>query len=197
LDPQPPISNEPAARQIDYRAMILVYLVLGQQQFTEYDAHYFPGEDIPITRLSEPKNYSASPEPRDRTVLCAELPCSPQDTYWSMPDSQLGQVVQDALRRVEIPIQAPILQIEIRRLRNAYPIYLKGYEAHFKQLDEQINQVDRVLTFGRQGLFAHDNTHHALFMAYRAVDCLDQEGRFDRERWAGYRKIFETHVVED
>jgi hypothetical protein len=64
-------------------------------------------------------------------------------------------------------------------------------------LDQWLSQVDGLLTFGRQGLFAHDNTHHALYMAYAAVDCLDGNGRFDRERWQSFRRIFETHVVED
>jgi hypothetical protein len=34
-------------------------------------------------------------------------------------------------------------------------------------------------------------------MAHGGVDCLDGEGRLDRERWAGARRVFETHVVED
>ena len=57
--------------------------------------------------------------------------------------------------------------------------------------------LEGLLSFGRQGLFAHDNTHHALFMAYSAVNCLDDQGRFDRARWQDYRQIFKTHVVED
>jgi len=46
-------------------------------------------------------------------------------------------------------------------------------------------------------LFAHDNTHHALFMSYSAADCLGPDGRFDRRRWQQYRQRFEGHVVED
>jgi len=57
--------------------------------------------------------------------------------------------------------------------------------------------VEGLLTFGRQGLFAHDNTHHALFMAYSAADCLGPGGRFDRRRWQQYRQRFQGHVVED
>jgi hypothetical protein len=33
-------------------------------------------------------------------------------------------------------------------------------------------------------------------MARSAVECL-VDGRFDQEKWRGYREIFETHVVED
>jgi hypothetical protein len=53
------------------------------------------------------------------------------------------------------------------------------------------------VSLGRQGLFAHDNTHHTLAMARAAVDRLDGPGRFDRERRGGARRVFETHVVED
>jgi hypothetical protein len=34
-------------------------------------------------------------------------------------------------------------------------------------------------------------------MARAAVDCLDDDGRFDRERWTRYREVFAGHVVED
>lgn len=195
--PQPPDEVLAAARRIETRAMILVYLVLNQPQFSEYDAHYFPGSHIPITRLSEPKNYSASREPADKTVLCAELPCSPQDTVWRQSDEELGRLVEQSLRMAGIPIQTSVEKVHVRKLRNAYPIYRKGYEDPFRELDEWLGRIDGLLTFGRQGLFAHDNTHHALFMAYSAVDCLDEQGRFNQGRWQEYRKIFERHVVED
>jgi protoporphyrinogen oxidase len=197
LKPAPPAEYLRAAQEIDYRAMILIYLVLEQDQFTEYDAHYFPEPQIRISRLSEPKNYSASEEPRNQTVLCAELPCSPGDPEWRMSDGQLGELMCDALAAAGLPVQARVLQVTARRLRQAYPIYQQGYEACFKQLDQWLGQVDGLLTFGRQGLFAHDNTHHALYMAYAAAECLNAEGEFDHHRWREYRRIFETHVVED
>jgi protoporphyrinogen oxidase len=197
LTPPPPPELLAAARALDYRAMILIYAVLGQAQFSEYDAHYFPETEIPISRLSEPKNYSGAKGPRDRTVLCAELPCSPDDAVWSMSDRELGELLCHALQRAEMPIRAPVRQVVTRRLRYAYPIYRRGYEDAFRALDRFVDGIDGLLTFGRQGLFAHDNTHHALYMAYAAADCLDAAGRLDREGWAQARRVFETHVVED
>src|SRR5207248_1632785 len=46
-----------AAAALRFRAMILIYLVLETDRFSEYDAHYFPDAEVGITRLSEPKNY--------------------------------------------------------------------------------------------------------------------------------------------
>jgi len=194
--PAPPPEVLDAAGRIDYRAMLLVYLELDVDRFTEFDAHYFPAADIAITRLSEPKNYSAATEPRGRTTLCAELPCSPEDEHWNMDDDALGRLVARDLERAGIPLPRPPVAVHVRRLRHAYPIYRSGYEEPFRALDRWVESLPGLLTFGRQGLFAHDNTHHALAMAYRAADCL-VDGRWDADAWSGHRRAFVTHVVED
>ncbi len=197
MDPGPPSKLLEDTQRIEYRSMILIYLVLSQGRFSEYDAHYFPESRISITRLSEPKNYGDRRDPEDTTVLCAELPCSTEAAEWSMSDDELKSLVLGDLETAGIPVKAPVQGVEVRRLRYAYPIYRAGYEEPFKELDEWIDNVEHLLTFGRQGLFAHDNTHHALYMAYSAVSCLDDQGQFDRDCWKEYRRVFDTHVVED
>ena len=97
-----------AASALRTRAMILVYLVLQTERFTEYDAHYFPGAEIAITRLSEPKNYGLAELP-GRTVLCAELPCATTDDVWKAADAQLGTLVTTALERAGLPVRAACL----------------------------------------------------------------------------------------
>ncbi len=197
VEPHSPLEVIEASRQISYRAMILIYLVLNQKQWTEYDAHYFPEADIKLTRLSEPKNYSASVEPKNRTVLCGELPCEVNDEMWNASDNDLAELMRDSLGKCGLPIESEILEIKTKRLPFAYPIYREGYEEFFKIQDEWASGLDGVLTFGRQGLFAHDNTHHALAMAYAATDCLKENGKFDEARWREYRMEFTKHVVED
>ncbi|MEQ1762319.1 MAG: FAD-dependent oxidoreductase [Pyrinomonadaceae bacterium] len=186
-----------ASDNISYRAMILIYLVLETPQWTEFDAHYFPEADVRLTRLSEPKNYSASLEPADRTVLCGELPCTVGDNVWNASDEALTDLVRESLTKCGLPIDSPIAEVATKRLAFAYPIYRKGYEEYFDLQDQWASGLERVLTFGRQGLFAHDNTHHALAMAYGAVDCLSASGEFDKSRWREYRTEFSKHVVED
>lgn len=197
MDPPAPAPVLEAAGRIRSRGMILIYLVLEQDQFTEYDAHYFPELAVPISRLSEPKNYSASTAPEGVTVLCAELPCDPGEPWWDMTDEALGEALCGWLGQVGLPVTAKVRRTVTRRLSHAYPVYDRGFQEHFEVMDAWLKGIDGLLTFGRQGLFAHDNTHHALAMAHAAVDCLQDDGAFDQAKWAEHRKVFETHVVED
>ncbi|MDZ4761877.1 MAG: FAD-dependent oxidoreductase [Pseudomonadota bacterium] len=192
-----PEAVQNAARSIRFRGMILIYLVLEQHRFTEFDAHYFPEESIPISRLSETKNYYDATEPKTHTVLCAELPSDPGDQYWGMSDDALGAKLCEWLTSTGLPVTSRLRQIQTRRLPFAYPVYDRTYAENFEAMDKWIDSIENLLTFGRQGLFAHDNTHHALAMAYGAVDCLSPDGQFDRAHWTRLRHEFELHVVED
>ncbi|MBK5294164.1 MAG: FAD-dependent oxidoreductase [Acidobacteriia bacterium] len=182
--------------KIEYRAMVLAYLELGRESFTNTDAHYFPEEHVRMTRLSEPKNYFGAPAQSNRTFLCAELPCSLSGDLWTMSDQEIGAVVAEDMRKAGLPLSAPPLQVFTKRLRQAYPIYTIGYEEPLHLLDAWMQSLPNFVTYGRQGLFAHDNTHHALFMAYCAVKCV-KDGVFDAVQWRRYREEFATHVVED
>ena len=197
MSPAAPPSVQAAANAIRFRGMILIYLVLDQDQFTEYDAHYFPETSIPMSRMSEPKNYSAAAQPRGLTVLCAELPSDPGDEYWSLSDAELGRRMCRWLADAGLPVKVSVREVVSRRLTHAYPVYDRDYASRFAVMDAWLGGFEGLLTFGRQGLFAHDNTHHALAMAYAAADCLGADGTFDDAAWAQHRREFESHVVED
>jgi len=196
IQPQAPAEVLASACALKFRAMILIYLVLDAERFTEFDAHYFPDASVAITRLSEPKNYGLAEFP-GRTVLCAELPCSVEDPVWRAGDPELAALASRALEAAELPLRSPIRAVASRRLAQAYPIYTRDYREHFDRIDGWLGDIEGLVTFGRQGLFAHDNTHHALAMAYALDGCLDGEGRLDRGRWENCRRTFREHVVED
>ena len=196
VDPPAPEAVQKAACELKFRSMILIYLVLETEQFTEFDAHYFPDSRARITRLSEPKNYGLAALP-GRTVLCAELPCLQQDPVWKASDQDLGKLVCEDLAQMGIPVKVPVKAVATRRLPQAYPIYNKNYRATFDRMDAWVGEINGLITFGRQGLFAHDNTHHALAMAYALEQCLNDCGELDRSAWKAHRRKFEEHVVED
>jgi protoporphyrinogen oxidase len=197
-DPAPPEAVMRAARSLEYRALVLCYIVLARGRYTPFDAHYFPTSEVTASRVSEPKNYrdAAGIDPADRTVLCAELPCTPGDKIWEADPDELATTTMTELARAGLPAATPV-HAEVRRVRFAYPVYRTGYEAAFETIDEWVAARPRLLTFGRQGLFAHDNTHHALAMGAAAAESLRPDGELDTARWAAARAGFRDHVVED
>ncbi len=196
LVPAVPASVRAAADRLEFRAMLLVYLVLDIDRYTPFDAHYLPEPSTPLTRVSEPKNYRGGGDPMGRTVLCAELPCFRDDEVWEADEGALGRLVADGLGAVGLPRARP-RRVEVRRIPFAYPVYRAGHEAAFATLDHWVEAQPRLLTLGRQGLFAHVNTHHALAMARAAAGALRPGGGFDRAAWAEARAEFDGFVVED
>jgi protoporphyrinogen oxidase len=197
VQPAAPPEVLAAARRLRFRGMLLIYLVLAQPRFGDADAYYFPEPDIPITRLSEPKNYSGADAPRHCTVLCAELPCDSQDMLWQQDDASLGRSVCQWIRAAGLPLADTVRRVETRRLPHAYPIYDVGYAQHQRRVEEWLGGIEGLVLLGRQGLFAHDNIHHTLATAYAAADCLGADGCFDRRRWGECLERFQDHVVED
>ena len=185
-----------AVESLQQRAMVIVYLTLDADRFTEFDAHYFPETSIRISRLSEPKNYSLT-ERQGRTVLCAELPCAIGGAEWAMSEKALGALV---IRDLECGGLGPLPHVHavhVERIPSAYPLYAKGYRDAFDRIDRWVGEIEGLVTFGRQGLFVHDNTHHTMAMGYTLVDCIRDDGVLDREAWARARRSFENNVVED
>ena len=180
-----------------FRAMVLVYLVHTGGRWTGHDAHYLPGPQTRVTRLSEPANYRASrDDPADRSVLCAEIPCAVGDPVWTSTPDDLAELVRDGLRASGLPA-VQFGGVEVRRLPRVYPVYEIGYADRLRPLDEWVDGLDRVTTFGRLGLFAHDNSHHAMAEALDAVAALRPDGTRDPGLWAAARARFAAHVVED
>ncbi len=182
---------------LTHRGMALVYLTLDRRPYTPFDAHYFPEPDVAFSRLSEPANYRESADdPPDRTVLCAEVPCTVDDATWSATDADLGDQVADGLARVGLPAARPH-RVHVERLPRVYPLYRVGFEAELAAVLDWAQGLDRVVVFGRQGLFVPDNTHHALAMGAEAAAAVRPDGSFDRDRWTAALDRFRDHVVED
>jgi protoporphyrinogen oxidase len=196
VDPAPPADVLAAATGLEHRALVLVYLAMARPAYTAFDAHYFPSLANPVSRLSEPKRYRDGEDPPDRTVVCAEVPCSVDDPIWRSSDTELQSMVERALAREGLP-RLDTTAVVTRRLPRVYPIYRVGFERAMQRLDRWVSTQDRLLVFGRQGLFVQDNTHHVLAMGWAAADALGADGHFDDQRWLRARDRFAGHVVED
>lgn len=186
-----------AGSRLRHRAMVLVYLVLDAPQLTPFDAHYFPELTTPVSRMNEPKNYRVSEDdPSDVTVVCAEVPCWADDETFAAEAGVLADRVMSTL--APLGFQWPrLLDVEVRRLPRVYPVYTGDYADDLASIEAWVEDQPGLLTFGRQGLFVPDNTHHALLMGQEAAASVRDDGSIDHARWDRVREEFRSHVVED
>ena len=116
---------------------------------------------------------------------------------WAAPDADLAARVAATLEpRAACPPCGP------SRWRCAgcpppTPCTTAGSAEACAAVDRWAGPRPALLTLGRPGLFAHDNTHHALAMGWAAADALRPDGSWDSGAWAAARDRFRTHVVED
>ena len=186
-----------AADRLAFRGAVLVYLTVPRSQYTSFDAHYFPESSTIVSRLSEPKNYRASvDDPAGHTVLCAEIPATVGDVLWLSDDADLVDRVGRELIEQGLPAPCPTGR-HVERRTHVYPIYHLGFEESQGIVETFLDSQPNLAVVGRQALFAHDNTHHALLMGKRVAESLDAEARLNRERWFAIRRSFDDHVVED
>jgi protoporphyrinogen oxidase len=183
---------------LHFRAMTLVYLSHGApQRWTPYDAHYLPQEGTPVTRISEPANYRDSAEdPTDRSVICAEIPCMVGDQTWVSSEEDLATLVRHTLADTGLP-PVSCRAVQVVRLPSVYPIFDLDYAGALAAMRALVADIPSTVSFGRLGLFAHDNSHHAMAEAYDAVDALRPDGSFDEHAWHEALRRFAGHRVED
>ncbi|MGB3829656.1 MAG: FAD-dependent oxidoreductase [Ornithinimicrobium sp.] len=204
-DPPPADEVISDARGLRFRAMVLVYLshrpapdrARRPVRWSTFDAHYLPGDGTAITRISEPANYRDNPEdPQDHSVICAEIPCAVGDDVWTADEDELSAIVHRAITDFDLP-RLHVGAVQVRRLPAVYPIYEHGFARRLDRVERWADGIPGVTTLGRSGLFAHDNTHHALIMAHAAVAAIRADGTFDQAQWDRSRESFREHVVED
>ncbi len=196
LAPAPPPEVAAAATRLTHRGALLVYLALPVDRYTTYDAHYLPDPATPVARLSEPKNYRDGPDPPGRTVLCAEVPATPGDELWTAPDAVLAALVADGVASSGLAEPHPDA-VHVERVPHVYPVYRRGHDADQAAIEQWAATRPGLLLVGRQALFAHDNTHHAITMGWMAGGALRPDATVDRAYWDAARASFHAHVVED
>ena len=169
-------------------------------QFTEFDAHYFPEREVPFTRLSEPKNYSVRTTPagphgalrRDPVLAGGRgLDASPED--------ELGRRVAAGIagRRPRRCRTQPV-EVVVKRLENAYPIYDLDSEARFAVARPLARSPSPESS--RSAAWACSptttRTMRCTWATLPRTACAPT-ALLTMHAWEEHRKAFQGHVVED
>lgn len=184
-----------AAGELRTRAVIIAYAELSIDRIGRADTYYFPDPALPFNRVMEQKQFSDAMVPAGRTVLVMDLACDATSDFFSRADSELRQLVSSGLETAGLCGPEQIADFWTVRFRSAYPVYTDESVRAFGTVRAWLDGVQNLWLAGRQGLFLHNNTHHSLYMGYRAAAAA--QGEISRTAWLEEVETFADFTVAD
>lgn len=158
------LSIQKIMQGIKYRNLILVTFIINKRLLTNWHWCYFPSKEVMFSRTYEPKFWCKDMAPEDKTLLCMEIFCNSNDSYWSMGEERLIELAQNALKYTRLLDSFDaVLDVSIKKIEYAYPLQYSGFE-------EPLNQIkDFFRTFKNLHLIGRNGTHSYFDME----ECLD------------------------
>ncbi len=169
LRPSPPAEALRASGQLDYIAILFVYLEIDRPSAIPDHWIYLPEKDLRVHRVSEFKNFSDSVAPGDRTALCCEITCRAGDKTWRLTSEQAAAIAIADLERIGLIEPGSAQPLTIARLSHAYPVYDLDYKRKLRALLSAVREPDGLISTGRQGLFRYNNMDHSIAMGRKAA----------------------------
>ena len=169
LNPTPHKEIMNSAYAIKYRNLILGIIGLSRPKFTSNASIYFPDEEIPFTRIYEPKNRSDSMAPTDQTSLVVECPCFDNDLIWSMDESQIRKTIEPHLDKLPFYHSSELNLFKSFKIPYAYPVLEQDKIKHAELLNNYSENFLNMSMIGRSALFRYTHIHDHMIEAKELV----------------------------
>jgi protoporphyrinogen oxidase len=154
------------ARDLHFRDLITVNLMIKRKQVSTDTWLYVQDEEIIFGRLHEPKNWSPAMVPdEDHTSLVLECFCEVGDEIWSLSDDEVGErCVRDITEKLKFIDKDEVEGWQVVRTRHAYPVYDLGYAEKIAKIKDYLATMDGMNIVGRGGTFRYNNADHSIEM---------------------------------
>ncbi|MEE3234574.1 MAG: FAD-dependent oxidoreductase [Candidatus Latescibacterota bacterium] len=172
LDPLPNKEVIESANAIKYRNLILGIVGLSRSQFTPNASIYFPDENVPFTRIYEPKNRSRSMAPINQTSLVIECPCFDNDPIWSMSEANIKDTIEPHLKKLPFYNSSEVNLFRSFKVPYAYPVLEKSKLKIAELLSNYFEGFSNMSMIGRSALFRYTHIHDHMIGAKNLVQSL-------------------------
>lgn len=151
-----------AAAALQFRHVRIVFLRLGVPRCTPNATVYLPDPTLVVSRVSEPRNRSASMAPAGETSLVCEVPCSAGDEVYGLDDTTLARRVIAELAGVGLVAPQTVLEWRHHLLGHAYPVYDLQYADRVQEIRDALRMLGNLDVLGRAGAFWYSHLHDQL-----------------------------------
>lgn len=176
LQPRPPDQVLQAARQLSYRSLVTVNLLLRRPPALADQWIYLQSPAVKAGRLHIAGNFSPAMAPPGLGSATLEYFCSDGDELWGAADSSLVEIAKADLEITGLIPPYDVLDGLVLRVEKAYPVYRNGYAQHLAVLRDYLAGFANLHCIGRFGQFRYNNMDHAMLTGLLAVRRLLGEG---------------------
>lgn len=159
-----------------YRPMVFVNLRLHGRYLLPHTMTWTPEAGFPFFRLTETPQAMPWLAPEGKTLITADIGAEIGDEWWEMDETDLGERCIEALAELVPGARRDYLGCRVVRQPTAYPVFHVDYEADRQSLADGTG-VDRLVSVGRNGEFAHNLMEDVYWRTLRRVRRLVAELR--------------------
>lgn len=153
--------------ELKYLGLLLYNVMVAEECPRDYQWCYYGAPELLINRVSIPRYFSQGTAPRGTTGYCCEVTCMKGDTRWKHGERLTDWVVDDLLKVGLIKDRNRVLDVQVERLPNSYPIYHKDYPGQLDAARTALNKFENLHLAGRTGLFWYNNMDHSMENAFQ------------------------------
>lgn len=154
---------ESIAKELKYRAVRIIYVVLDKDYFSDTHWIYLLDRYFKFNRLSEQKNLNKESSPSGKTVISLDIACDYGDEIWDMSEINFFQLALNDLIHFGIE-ESHIKDYFSLKLQDVYPVYDLDFDTRFYNILDILQQYSNLYSVGRQGLFLNNDIHDSLQM---------------------------------
>jgi len=170
LCPAAPPEVIQAAKNLRYRALILVALMVKDEQLFPDNWIYVHTPKVQVGRIQNFKNWSADMVPETgNSCLGMEYFCSEDDALWNTSDADLLKQAEHELENLGLVTRGAVFDGKVVRQPKAYPVYDADYKKNLEILRHYLAQFNNLQTIGRNGMHRYNNQDHSMLTGLLAA----------------------------
>ncbi len=157
-------------KKLKFRDFLSVNLVINKKNIFPDCWIYVHDPTVTVGRVQNFKNWSQDMASSNKvTPIGCEYFCNQGDELWTKSDDELISLASDEMERVGLIKKDDILEGNVYRMRDAYPVYNGDYQKYIKQARIIIDKIDNLHIAGRGGMFRYNNMDHSILSGLYAA----------------------------
>lgn len=169
LRPKAPSAVLEAAQKLKFRSHVSLFLSVNKESIFPDQWIYFPEQDIPFARVTEPRNFSSKMSPPGKTSLLIEFFCWENDEIWNASAKDLFEKSMDSLEKLHFIKKRETTDYFLHREKFAYPVYDLNYKTNLEKVTSYLERFRNLQCIGRSGSFRYNNQDQAYEMGISAA----------------------------